>query len=609
MLICAVLALLMLLFYSTLVSRLDAALADPAAVAESSTAETEASVGPGLEAADSEEASARQLRRTANALPLLTLGLLLLAITRRPLLSLWLGLLAACSLYAIDALKFENLHAHLLPADVMLVPQIASGMDLYWSYANSAGFGKRQLAGYLLITALLFLEPAQRWLRAWLRIVLALLALGLGYAVVQQKTPVAHWYDNESLGFAPWQPDASIERTGLIAGLVKLAGEGPWQLPAADEAFVESVLAMHPAASSPAPAATAEAMPDIIIWQSESLFDPARLSAIDPDVHLRRLNRLRSRGLHGELSVPTYGGGTVRTEFEILTGYPMHAFAGINYPYSALAQRPLMALPRLLRQYGYRTIAIHPYEANFWSRDSAMSHLGFDVFEDQSVFQSDDYHGIYIGDHALLRRVTKTLAADSEQPRFIFAISMENHGPWRNRPRIDEAARRRIPVPDEVSGGAADELRNYLYHVERADRLLESLIELVDSRPRRTIVLFYGDHLPGLERVFKTLRFEDGLDAWEQPVPFLLYDNRGGARGQAGGVLRSYHLASLVLDAAGFNSEPRFRVLSADRERLGPTGLNGITPNPELDYDHALGHLSWYYYRQPVTPDPVIELH
>lgn len=156
-----------------------------------------------------------------------------------------------------------------------------------------------------------------------------------------------------------------------------------------------------------------------------------------------------------------------------------------------------------------------------------------------------------------------------------------------------------------MPGAQATELAHYLYHARRADQALAGLLDHVARRERPTVVLFYGDHLPALDEVFDQVGFVDGASARTQPVPWLLFDNREPGGGQAAtGTLRSYHLASLVLDAAGLQASPRLRVVSADRERHGRTGLASPGVDPVLDYDHALAHLSWYFYR--LAPDPAL---
>ncbi len=589
------LMMLMFGFHQALTSVLDPALSISTAMGDT--------VGPDGATVTTPASTTTDLayRRFANALPVFALGLILLGLTRRPLLSLWLSTLVAVVLYAVDSLKVANLHAHLLPADALLLPQILDSSGLYLKYIEQADYAGSAIA-LVLLTVVFCIEPPWRWLRPLSRVLLSGSGLLLGYAIVSASPFTARWYDSERLAFEPWTPDASIERAGLIASLVKLSGDTTWQHPTADDRFVQQVLTMHPD-NEPAPAGSDR--PDIIVWQSESLFDPAHMNTVIGETsHLPGMSALRARSLHGEMRVPTYAGGTVRTEFEAMTGYPLSAFHGVSYPYSALAQRPLMALPRQLRDHGYRTMAIHPFDGNFWSRNRAFVHMGFDRFDDETHFDAGDRHGYYIGDDALLRHVASALDQSGPEPLFLFAISMENHGPWHDRPGIDRSALAKIAVPETLSPDAVTQIRHYLYHLHRADRTLAELIRLVEARDRHTIVLFYGDHLPGLDSAFGQVGFKDGIPAWEQPVPFLLFDNRGGTTGEAGGVLRSYHLASLILDAAGLRDNSHFRVISADRERHGRTGLVDLVPDPALDYHHAIAHLSWHAYDQPPSNVP-----
>lgn len=581
----AAMLLLFFLFHRYLFQILDPALTDPAGSANDTTA------------ASFEEAL--DYRRFANALPFFALSLLLLGLTRRPLLSLWFPAIAATALYTIDRLKFENLGNHLLPADASLVPQMLDSGGLYLDYMREGGIGGSVLLAMALISAIFLFEPAQRWLRPGLRIVLAIAGGIILYAIATGSTWIENWYDNDKLAFQPWNPDESVKQAGLVVSLIKQASDTPWQVPEADPVFVEHVIALHPDTVDATRATADHDRPDIIVWQSESLFDPARLRDASLDRHTPNLVALRDRTLHGDIMVPTYGGGTVRTEFETMTGYPMHAFTGIQYPYTALANKPLLSLPRQLRDHGYETVAIHPYERGFWSRDRAFVNMGFDRFDDAYAFDRGDYHGTYVGDDALLRHVAAALDQTRAKPLFLFAISMENHGPWFEQTNIDEKALLRIKTPAVLSDRASSQLRYYLYHLQRADRFLGELVALVERRQRHTIVLFYGDHLPALD-AFSTLTFHDGQQAPSQPVPFLLYDNRAPTSAAVEGTWRSYHLASSVLDAAGLRVSPLFRVISADRERYGASPLGrSVDADPELDYDHALNHLAWHFVRQP----------
>ncbi len=597
-----VLVPLLFAFCQALVTRVDPALhpVTPDATTDAAAMTTAA--------VDDEQAALQAARERANALPPFLLALVLLALTRRPLLSLWLTVLTVAALYYVDYRKFDVLNAHLLPADFSLLPQIIASPGLYLGYVENDGSTLPTMAAYLVLTAVIvWLEPAQRWLRTSLRVLLVLLALALLAMLVMRQTPFDDWFHRDTLLFRPWEPDASIERIGLIASLVKLGGETARKVPDPDQAVVHAVLDRI-GEVTPTSAIDPSALPDIVVWQSESLFDTGRLDSIAPDSRQPGLARTRQRAVHGDMMVPAFGGGTVRTEFEALTGFPMRAFTNVAYPYSALAQKPLMALPRALRQLGYHTLAIHPYERGFWSRNTAFPNLGFDQFIDQYSFDHEaDRHGIYIGDQALLRHVTTALdeAASAQSPLFVFAISMENHGPWSGSRRLDQAKLADIAVPDGLPPTAQREMRNYLHHLQRADEFLEQLIEFASQRERHTLVLFYGDHLPGLSESFDTLSFRDGDSAPRQPVPFILFDNRRQQGIDLNARLHSYHLASLLLDTIGIEVNPHFRLLSADRARAGATLFGpGPLPMDDIDAEQALLNLSWHSYRDDVPPLP-----
>src|SRR5690606_19647037 len=114
--------------------------------------------------------------------------------------------------------------------------------------------------------------------------------------------------------------------------------------------------------------------------------------------------------------------------------------------------------------------------------------------------------------------------ADEGPPQFVFAVSMENHGPFDYRPNLDAERLAALPMPEKLDAGGRMWFGNYLYLLDDADQELGRLAEALARRERRTLLLFYGDHLPGLAPVYFQLGFDDGRTAQEQPVPWLLYD-------------------------------------------------------------------------------------
>jgi phosphoglycerol transferase MdoB-like AlkP superfamily enzyme len=273
------------------------------------------------------------------------------------------------------------------------------------------------------------------------------------------------------------------------------------------------------------------------------------LRGVESGAWLQGFRALQARGIHGELTVPTYGGGTIRTEFEVLTGYPLAAFPHVVFPYYGLTEHPIDALPAQLAALGYRNFAVHPYERSFWNRDAALHNMGIGEahFDGETVFRDPRRRGPFVTDEEAYEGTLKLLAQGTG-PQFALVITVENHSPWRHRNNIDKAERDAIPAPPGLEVEARKALQTYLLHLQHGDRALADFARKLLARERPTLLLVYGDHLPALPRVYEQLGFDDGRPAWEQPVPYLLVGNVELQPGRRD--LPAYALPTLLLEQA-----------------------------------------------------------
>jgi phosphoglycerol transferase MdoB-like AlkP superfamily enzyme len=155
-----------------------------------------------------------------------------------------------------------------------------------------------------------------------------------------------------------------------------------------------------------------------------------------------------------------------------------------------------------LRDRGYRTICLHPFDRRFFRRDIAMPNLGFDEFLGPERFVGAARTGLYVTDVEVARRTVDLLA--SEGPNlFVFVITMENHGPWTGKTGAGDSGQPGLAVG---SPGAA--LRQYLDGLRSTDRML-ALLTPAFRNAGRGLLGFYGDHLPSLPTVFDALGFSD----------------------------------------------------------------------------------------------------
>jgi hypothetical protein len=291
-------------------------------------------------------------------------------------------------------------------------------------------------------------------------------------------------------------PVEDLHRIGLVASL--------WLYWLAERRS-PTPIALTPWATAAAPAR--HDLPDLVVVQSESFFDARRLlPAIKPDV-LQRFDELRRDALHGgRLHVPAWGANTMRTEFAFLTGIGagdlgVHRFN----PYRHAARRAVFALPAYLQSLGYRTVCIHPHPAAFFQRHRVVPNLGFDEFIDIAAFGGAMRVGPYVADAAVTEKIAEVLAS-ARGPTFVFAITMENHGPL-HLERATAAHVRQLYTQPPPAG--FDDLTIYLRHLVNADRMLGELAALLRERSREGMLCFFGDHVPSMPDVYDALGFCD----------------------------------------------------------------------------------------------------
>ncbi|MDQ6434988.1 LTA synthase family protein [Mesorhizobium sp. LHD-90] len=241
----------------------------------------------------------------------------------------------------------------------------------------------------------------------------------------------------------------------------------------------------EPGIAAPAIAGAQDGRPLVVIWQSESFMD-MRHFGVSP-LALPNLDRLRERATEwGRMSSIFEGGYTLRTEFSVISGLPPEQLGpDAAHPYLRAGPYADVAWPNRFRKAGWSTHFIHPYDRQFFSRDRALPQLGFDALTMLDAFDHDREHeGPYVSDLTLSKRVVDCCRDDhADKGQFLFAASMENHGPWK---------------PGR-HGAADDPLQIYLAILERSDAALGHLADELDRMDRPIWLAFYGDHAPILK--------------------------------------------------------------------------------------------------------------
>ena len=500
-----------------------------------------------------------------NAIPVVLVFLLLLSLFNRLSLSLVVTFALTAALYIANYMKLKYLDVPVSFSDVYVLENLhASTLDLLANFTRVGWLIAAAVLIVVVVVVSIWLERAFFGRRSLARVVLAVVVLFCMISLGTGARWVGRVYDTDSLRVVPWAPMLTVLHAGVIGTVAFTSAERTRVLDVpVDAAAVDKFIAMD---VGPAPAASAAGgdKPDIVMIQSESFFDPASLKIVDNSVsELPNLHRALASGIGGTMKAPTFGGNTLRTEFEVLTGIPMNSYPGVEFPYLQITQKTIPSLIRLARRDGYATVAIHGNSGTFWNRSKAFEAIGFGKFITESDFPANARRdGWFFSDDAMTDQIIGQLE-QAKTPALIFAISIEGHGPYLHVPVDDKARRDAVPAPPGLVGKPLQSYRNYMYHIENADRQLGRLWDFLAKRGRPYVLVFYGDHLPPLQRVYAVTGFDNDRTGPEQSVPWFIVGSDVRPRRQH---IEAWMMGSEVLRSAGLVQTPYY-LLTAKAER------------------------------------------
>ena len=199
--------------------------------------------------------------------------------------------------------------------------------------------------------------------------------------------------------------------------------------------------------------------------------------------------------LRGALSVSITGGGTANSEFEVLTGVSLAYVGEGKYPFSLY---DLSLGPSVIRQFkdlGYETTAMHPNIPNNYNRLTAYEGLGFDTYLSIEDFEGAEWFHSGVSDAATYEKVLEVLES-SDQPQFIFDLTMQNHSSY-DQNNLGDVPQYSIDGLDEDENA---QLSEYIACIEESDRALEEFLAELEGLDRPVVVIFFGDHQPKLSK-------------------------------------------------------------------------------------------------------------
>ena len=238
--------------------------------------------------------------------------------------------------------------------------------------------------------------------------------------------------------------------------------------------------------------------PNIIFVQLESFFDPYIVEHLsfseDPIPNFRKLKNAYTSG---ELYVPTVGGGTANTEFEVLTGCCLDFFGAGEFPYySILKEKTCESLAVDLRAIDYTATAIHNYTGSFYYRDTVYDNLGFNRYISKEFMDGYDLTPMGWPEDEILQSIIRDVMDSTQGKDFIYTVTVQTHGKYIELPEEMEAV---ITVEGARNEHEKLTMEYFLTLLVDVDKLVGALVEEYSQYDEDVMIVFFSDHLPGLE--------------------------------------------------------------------------------------------------------------
>ena len=266
---------------------------------------------------------------------------------------------------------------------------------------------------------------------------------------------------------------------------------------------------------------------NIIIILNESYYDSTLIqsdySFTGPDP-LPTFRRLMEETPTGYMYSTDYGGGTANIEFEVDTG--LSNYWAKTVPFTDILPKinNITSIATEAKAAGYKTTAIHSFTGGMYKRNFALKKEGFDTFitDTEMKHQEHDSNSLYVNDRSLYQETLDVLK-DSKDKQLISVITMQNHAPY-YKSNYNEDEYHFEFSPEGWDQNFCDVILAYLESVYRSDLYLGEFLDELENLDEKTIVLFYGDHAPGIFSLTRDTGDERAIEL-TQLTPYFVWAN------------------------------------------------------------------------------------
>lgn len=318
---------------------------------------------------------------------------------------------------------------------------------------------------------------------------------------------------------------------------------------------------------------------NIIMIMNESLADFESVGEIKSNVEIMPyIRNLDENVKHGHLHMPTYGGGTARSEYEALTGNSISFLPAGSVPYQLYVRDPEYGMADILKSLGYYTIAMHPNKASNWNRSNVYPQMGFDEFlSSENWGDTPEKIRNYASDKAAYDKIISLVENKEEGEKlFTFCVTMQNHGGYTDSSLGD--FEKTVKLDYDTTYPLAE---TFLSLERESDTAFKDLLEYFQKVEEPTMIIMFGDHWPKIEEGFLSQllgKNRQDLDLVESQetytTPYVIWTNYPSETVEED--FSSNYLGSYILKLAGLEMPEYNQFLLNLKEQLPIIGVGAV---------------------------------
>lgn len=400
----------------------------------------------------------------------------------------------------------------------------------------AARLGILVVTGFLLVQAVNFNQPSNMW----------------------RST-----YESQGVAWVPSSQMWNYRNNGYVAGFLYNMPIDPMAQPDGYSAeTMDEVTERYQQRADEINAERPNTLDDVnvVVVLSESFTDPSWMEGFELETNpIPNTQQTMSETLSGTVYANSYGGGTSTMEFESLTGQPVGLFQPqVISPYQMFVSDD-STYPSAVGAFsatGHHTVAAHSYNLQMYKRAEVYKTLGFDeVIDDAAMQESMHVEGNpYVSDESAYDEVLYQMD-NTEEPLFMNLVTMQNHGPYGDFYSD--------PIAMNPEDPDSSQIPQYARGLSHTDVATHNFLQELQNRDEETVVVFYGDHHPG---VYSENLLEQNPVA-QYRTPFFVWNSKTNEAQQASAVTPAMFLP-MIYEVADAKVPPYIALLDDVRHTV-----------------------------------------